>query len=259
MSKSFPVVTGNSDIPNETNVRLNRLEPLVETDRLSAAQPNFWDGNAPNDLDLKVRKSLTGYIVPSGKPNAPCLPNFFAEGKGPAGNSDICRRQTFYDGALGERAMNALMNYADPSEIYDYARTFVCTFHGVDATLAINCLYRSGIRAASSKIQKIHIHMHYLGAFAMIGSADTFRKGAIMFRNTRLLAKKHRDNMIEKANRKSAGKSYKSNSGSSLPAQTSVSFGSNASGSSNATVTDELSPEYEARKKARLEQGGEGR
>ncbi|KAG8527247.1 uncharacterized protein KY384_007991 [Bacidia gigantensis] len=220
-------------------------EPSPQTTPQHATLAQFARHGGPDLSDVRG-----DYIVPSRKLYALCLPNFFAESKGADGDSSICRRQAFYDSALGKRSITKLMEYADPAgEIYDYARTFVCTFYGTEAVLSIFCLHRSGPRNETGEIEELYVHMHRLGSFAIVGGADTFRQGATMLRNARLLAQSHRDEIIRKANEKAA----KDTSESLLSTQNSASFGSNGSGST-VTDTDQLSPEYEARKKARLQE-----
>lgn len=86
---------------------------------ISKAQPDFYGGSRPSELKRRVREYLGPFIVSSTNKNAPCLPNFFAEEKGPNGSAPIAKRKAVYDGALDARGVNKLQSYVDPGTTHD--------------------------------------------------------------------------------------------------------------------------------------------
>lgn len=102
MSTVFPIIAGTADIPSQENLLFGNLKNLTDGS-ITKAQPDFYDGIRPANLKKDIRKELGPYIVPSTNTAAPCLPNFFTEGKGPNGNAAVCKRQALYDGAVGAR------------------------------------------------------------------------------------------------------------------------------------------------------------
>ncbi|KAB8356402.1 hypothetical protein FH972_023985 [Carpinus fangiana] len=82
MSKSFQVIVGDSNIPNQANIQFSNLSPLTNG-ASTVPQPAFFDGSRPRDIHRSIRDQLSYYIVPSTDTSNPALPNFFAEVKGP--------------------------------------------------------------------------------------------------------------------------------------------------------------------------------
>jgi hypothetical protein len=101
---------GNSDVPSGIKRTFANLAALTDG-TLVDAQPDFYYGARPDQLDPHVQKELKAYIVPSVNDRAPILSNYFTKGKGPDGTRAIAKRQVCYDGALGARAMQHLQSY----------------------------------------------------------------------------------------------------------------------------------------------------
>lgn len=76
MSDIFPMFQGTARIPSAKNIVFGNLEPLVDSN-LVDARPDFYDGARP------IREELGSYITPTTQEQAPVLPNFFTEAKGP--------------------------------------------------------------------------------------------------------------------------------------------------------------------------------
>ena len=114
MSTAFPIIAGSAriPIPHSENLYFVNLKDLTDGS-ISKAKPDFYDGSRPIDLHKDIREELGPYIVPSTNTAAPCLPNFFTEGKGPNGNAAICKRQALYDGAMGARGIHEIRSYID--------------------------------------------------------------------------------------------------------------------------------------------------
>ncbi len=137
MRKSFPITTGDANISFQENIPFGNLEDLTDGS-ITKAKPDFYDGSKPARLHKRVREKLGHYIVPSTNESAPCLPNFFAEGKDPTGSAPVARRQALYDGALAARGVHMLRSYIDPETAFDNkSYTITSTYHGGTGTLAI--------------------------------------------------------------------------------------------------------------------------
>lgn len=118
MSDAFSIIVGTADIPSQQNLRFINLQDLTDGS-ITKAQPDFYDGARPEKLDKPIREHLGPAIVPSTNTATPCLPNFFTEGKGPKGLTDVCKNQAMYDGALGARGIHELRSYVDPDTALD--------------------------------------------------------------------------------------------------------------------------------------------
>ena len=194
LANAFPIIRGASDIPCGMNRPFKNLTPLTDGS-LVDAKPDFYDGARLQQLDSRVRKELNTYIIPSKHRKAPALPNHFTEGKGPEGTEAVAKRQLFYDGALGARAMHHLQSYAQP-EVYDNnAYTMSASFQA--GTLS---LYSHHLTAPTEIGGLPACHMNQIRSFAMTDSPETFRQGATAYRNARDWAREQRDEIIEVAN-----------------------------------------------------------
>lgn len=199
MRTVLPIIAGPADIRHAEDLPFRNLEDLTDGS-ISKAQPDFYDGSRPSELKRRVRKDLGTFIVPSTNKNAPCLPNFFAEGKGPNGSALVAKRQALYDGALGARGVNKLQSYVDPEMNHDNnAYTITSTYHGATGTLN---LYTTHLTPSRDSEIPIEFRMTQLDSFAMTGNLDTFRQGATALRNARDWAKQQRDLLIAEANSK---------------------------------------------------------
>ena len=199
MSKAFPIIAGTADIPSQENLLFGNLKHLTDGS-ITRAKPDFYDGSRPADLNKQIREELGPYIVPSTNTAAPCLPNFFTEGKGPNRNTAVCKRQALYDGALGARGMHELRSYADPETAYDNnAYTITSTYHGGTGALK---LYSTHLTPSMSPEISIEYRMTQLNGWDMTGNPDTFRQGASALRNARDWAKEIREELMIAANGK---------------------------------------------------------
>ncbi len=197
MSKAFPIITGDADIPSQENIPFGNLEDLTDGS-ITKAQPDFYDGSRPAELDKQIRGELGPYIVPSTNKSAPCLPNFFAEGKGPTGSTPVAKRQACYDGALGARGVHELRSRVDQETAFDNnAYTITSTYHGGAGVLSI---FTTHATPSNNVEVPIEYRMTQLNAFAMTGNPDTFRQGASALRNARDWAKEKREELITAAN-----------------------------------------------------------
>ncbi|PNY27399.1 Uncharacterized protein TCAP_02660 [Tolypocladium capitatum] len=201
MSTVFPIICGDRDNSNRQNVLFTGLEPITDNTAVKP-KPDFFDGARLQDLSQGLRKDqyLRSTVIPTKHSNIPIAPNVFTEAKAPSGGADVAGRQACYDGAYGARAMHALQNYGEAELKYDgNAYTFSSTYH--DGTLK---LYTHHVTAPSTAEGQPEYHMTQLKAYALTSDRETFVSGATAFRNTREMAKRHRDTFIQAANMRTA-------------------------------------------------------
>ena len=235
MSKAFPIIAGTPNIPSQENLLLGNLKHLTDGS-ITKAKPDCYDGSRPADLNKQIREVLGPYIVPSTNTAAPCLPNFFTEGKGPNGNTAVCKRQALYDGALGARGIHELRSYVDPETAYDKnAYTITSTYHGGTGALK---LYSTHLTPSMSPDISIEYQMTQLNGWDMTGNPDIFRQGASALRNARDWAKEKREELMIAANGKVPDAKYSDLVSST---QSFVSLSSNeTTHQESETSTDEL-------------------
>ncbi|KAL9628717.1 MAG: hypothetical protein Q9204_005715 [Flavoplaca sp. TL-2023a] len=196
MSKVFPIIAGTADIPSQENLRFTNLQDLTDGS-ITKAQPDFYDGACPEDLNKQIREELGPYIVPSTNTAAPCLPNFFTEGKGPKGYIDVCKLQATYDGAIGARGIHKLRSYVDPETAYDNnAYTITSTYH----PSGLLTMYTSHPVESTDPKHQTEYRTTQLNSYAMTGNPDSFRQGAAAWRNGRDLTREGRKELIAAAN-----------------------------------------------------------
>ncbi|KAL9100361.1 MAG: hypothetical protein Q9163_004252 [Psora crenata] len=199
MSDVFPLIQGTARIPSAKNMVFGNLEPLTHGNFVDA-KPDFYDGAHPAQIDMRIREELGLYIIPATQGQAPALPTFFTEVKGPDGSGAVAKRQACHDGVLGERGVRKFMAFGvdDSESVYDNnAYTITSTYHSATGTLQVYTIHQ---------IQPIdhenppEYHMTQLNTFAITGTAERFREGVGAFRNARDWAKEQRDGLIVAAN-----------------------------------------------------------
>jgi len=178
-------------------LRLTNLDHLTDG-TITYGTPDIFYGARPEQLDRRIRKELSGRIVPSTQEDLPMAPNFFLAVKGPDGSSAIAERQACYDGALGARGIQSLQSYGETEPVFDNsAYTITSIYHGGQLKM-----YTTHPTQPTGPENRPEYFMNQLGAFAMTNKPETFREGATAFRNARDWAKEKRDEFIENANRR---------------------------------------------------------
>ncbi len=196
MRHVFPIIAGNSNIPNKENLQFTRLDSMTGGVTVDP-KPDFYDGARLEDIDKSVRQELGPFIVPTGHRTAPVAPNFFMEAKAPRGAADVAKRQAMQDGAYGARAMHSLQSYSEGKPVYDgNAYTVTSTYHAGTGTLQ---MYTTHPTRGEDGISPEY-HMTQVRAFALTSDPNTFRQGVTAFRNARDWAQEQRDALITAAN-----------------------------------------------------------
>ena len=199
MSNAFPIISGTAKIPSQQNLLFGNLKDLTDGS-ITKAKPDFYDGTLPAELHKQIRADLGPYIVPSTNTSAPCVPNFFTEGKGSDGNPAVCERQALYDGALGARGVHRLRSYVHGETPHDNnAYTITSTYHGGTGDLSIYSMHPTSSKDSQHPIE---YHMTQLRGWKMTDTPETFRQGASALRNAREWAQEKRKELIAAANGK---------------------------------------------------------
>ncbi|TWU72926.1 hypothetical protein ED733_000706 [Metarhizium rileyi] len=199
MTTILPIICGDSRIHSQQNVLFTELEPITSTKAVKP-KPDLFDGAFLEEINKDVRDdpALRPKIIPTKHHSLPVASNFFMEVKGPDGNASVAQRQACYDGAYGARAMHALQNHGKAQLEYDEnAYAYSSTYHPATGTLQ---LYAHHVIGPADTGGRPGYHMTQLDTWGMTGNIDTFRHGATAFRNTRDLARRHRDHFIKAAN-----------------------------------------------------------
>ena len=199
MRKPFPIISGDADIHSAGELPFGNLKPLTDG-TLVDAKPDFYDGARPAQIDRRIRIELGSSIIPSAQHQAPALPNFFTEVKGPDGSGAVAKRQACYDGVVGERGIDEFRAFGvDKSEtVYNNnSYTITSTYHSATGTLQIYTIHSTKPTDPDSSPE---YYMTQLNSFAMTGTAGRFREGASAFRNARDWAEERRNEIITTAN-----------------------------------------------------------
>ncbi|KAK2590379.1 hypothetical protein QQS21_011942 [Conoideocrella luteorostrata] len=198
MSRIFPTMRGDANIPNEGDLPFTNLDSITHGDTVNA-KPDFFDGTYPSHVSKTVQQDLYNTIIPTSHDLPPPLaPNFFFEAIARRGSADVAKRQACLDGAYGARAMHGLQNYREEEPVYDgNAYTISSTYHAGTGTLQLHAHH---ITAPTAEGEGPEYHMTQIDSWGMTENMDTFRRGVAAFRNARDVAQRYRDGFIQAAN-----------------------------------------------------------
>jgi hypothetical protein len=173
-SEVIPLIAAETSIPSVHN-RLFTNRATMTDGATSAAQPDYYDGSRPAELNRRVRNDLKPYIVPSKKLHEPLLPNFFTEVKGLKDDAEEMKLQATYDTAHGARAMLEIQSYGQDGYNYDgNAYTFASTYHSGTGTLQMYAMPPTEPAEPGGRPQ---YHMSQLNGFMMTGNENTHLDG----------------------------------------------------------------------------------
>ena len=201
IEKSYKTIAGNVRTFSMQDRQVGNLAILTDGSIVNP-RPDVYDGASPTTVDQRIRDALNNYIIPSTTPTRPCVPNFFVEVKGPAGDVVVAKRQAGHYGALGARGVHELRRYIDPATASDgNAYTITSTYDSGSGTLSIHAVHTTLTNDSNIPLE---YRMTTLDSFCMIGNPKTFREGACAFRNARDWAQETRDELITQANQKAS-------------------------------------------------------
>ena len=194
MSYVFPLIRGSINYPSTMDQLCTNWAPLVADAELVTPKPDYYDGISVGPENKLLRQYLNKIVVPAA--DAPFLPNFFTEAKGPRGSMDIAIAQAVYDGAFGARAMHYTRNAGSSTDFDSKSYTFSATYAN-----GVLELYAHFLTRADGPATSICYHMSPLGSWSIKHSVKTFREGVTAFRNLRDLAHKMRTELADIATR----------------------------------------------------------
>ncbi|KAK0958908.1 hypothetical protein LTR91_021123 [Friedmanniomyces endolithicus] len=241
MMNVFPTIRGNTGTKfyNEGNMLFKNLVQFAPS--ITDAKPDGYDGARPAEIDLAVRRTLNGYIIPSTSEHLPAAPNNLTEVKGPSGRSDVLRRQAMYAGGVGARGMFELQNYGNETPVYDgNAYTIVPTYHSGEGSLRVYATHPRQSAAGQTEY-----HMTQLRSYAMTDTSESFRQGAAALRNSRDLSREQRDHFIASANAAARRLPPVATFSSATASGSPVSFRTGGASFESNTSTEEFVPEGE--------------
>ena len=138
--KKISVIQGTARIPSAKNLVFENLEPLTHGNLIDV-KPDFYDGARSAQIGLRIREELGSYITPATQGQAPALPNFFTEAKGPDGSATVTKRQACFDGALSARDVHKLRSFeADPTLAYNNSAYIITSTYN-DGTLKMYTIH----------------------------------------------------------------------------------------------------------------------
>ncbi|WEW59006.1 hypothetical protein PRK78_004474 [Emydomyces testavorans] len=178
----------------EKNILFTNLEPI--TSEIAQAKPDYYYGARPEQIHPHVRNKLIKRIIPSNHTHLPAVPNFFLEAKGPDGSAAVARRQACHDGAIGARAIQSLRSFGQREPVYDGNTYTISTIYH-EGQLK---MYGHSVAQPKGPGTRPEYYMHQLRSFAMTDTADSFRQGAVAFKNAMDLTEEYRNDAITQAN-----------------------------------------------------------
>ena len=189
-----PIIMGDKRDTKKFNTARNRLctvwANLVEDTQLVQAQPDYFDGIKANKDNALLHTYLEKLIVPAK--NAPFLPNFFFEAKGPGGVKEIAQRQATYDGSFGARAVHYTRRVAEEN----FRDGNAYSFSAIYASEVLRLFAHFTLQDKEGRM--LRYHTVPLRAFILQDEPEQIREAITSFRNLRDHALDVR-NMLEKA------------------------------------------------------------
>ena len=198
-SKVLPILLGSDNKPSFENVEFNNLAPLTDG-TIVTCKPDYYEGSLPADLNRSVRESLNDFIVPSTDTSRPCLPNFFAELKGPDGSTAVATRQVTYDGAVGAHAIYRLRSYVDKATALDGNGYTITAIYRGGKGGGFLTIYVTHPTPSQASGRDIDYYVTPVDGWYLTSNLEALREGVNAFRNARDWAQKQRKELIDRAN-----------------------------------------------------------
>ncbi|KAL8698073.1 MAG: hypothetical protein Q9224_002018 [Gallowayella concinna] len=208
-----PIIAGASSIhqPNifhTEDVQFNNLEPMTDN-TYNPPKPDWYDGCVPEEIVASIRAKLSAYIVPSTVKDRPCLPNFFAEFKGPEAVTSVLERQALNNGTWAARGIQELRDWIGTQPLEDKrAYTICCTYDYASNTLNFFTVHPIRTDALAHRpLSRLPSHrfayqMTKIDGWIVDKNLNDFNQAVNAFRNAREWCKKERDDLVKEANKK---------------------------------------------------------
>ncbi|KAI9824005.1 MAG: hypothetical protein M1826_007538 [Phylliscum demangeonii] len=191
-----PVIAGPRDdrSPPGNGVKFDNMKSMDPD--LMKPIPDIYYGAHPGKIDERVRDAIERYVVPSSSATRPVVPNYMVEVKTVEARPAVTARQARYDGAFGARAMHHLQNYGASTAVYD-GNAYAITATYQDGYLKMYATHPAEAKDPNGPPQ---YYMTQLNSFALLNTAEDFRRGAAAFRNARDWTAEQRTRLITAAN-----------------------------------------------------------
>lgn len=174
-----PAILGRCRLPHTGNVPWTRMTSMTEGQSV-APQPDLYYGTDLDDIDRALRDAIGHLIVPSAVPNAPGLPHFILENKGPSGSPAVLKRQLVHSAAAAARSEFTLENFGKPEPEYDNkALVHAWSFSSSTGDLTHYAMHVSKPKAGSSQLG---YYATQVKKYLITDGPDEFRKGVSAFR-----------------------------------------------------------------------------
>ncbi|KAI4149203.1 MAG: hypothetical protein LQ340_004752 [Diploschistes diacapsis] len=168
-------------LPHSGNVSWKNMSSMTGG-RTVAPQPDLYYGVSVGEVPKVIRDSIGDLIVPSAVPNAPALPHFIVEIKGPTGSLEVVKRQAAHAGAAAAYAAFSLENYGVDNPICDdNTVVHVWTYTSVPGDLTH---YGMRIHKPDPDAEPSY-HLTLVKTYHITESHEQYRKGVSAFRHCR--------------------------------------------------------------------------
>lgn len=182
-------------LPHSGNVSWSNMSSMTGN-RTVAPQPDLYYGVKVGEVPKVIRDSIGDLIVPSTVPNAPALPHFIMEIKGPTGSLEVVKRQAAHAGAAAAYAAFSLENYGVDNPIYDdNTVVHVWTYTSVPGDLTH---YAMRIQRPEPDAEPSY-HLTLVKTYHITESHEQYRKGVSAFRHCRDDSHKKNQERLTKA------------------------------------------------------------
>ena len=197
MSRVVLILCGDANIPNQQGCQFTF--DLINNVQTNNPVPDLFDGAHLEDLSEKLRDQaeVRTKIIPTDHARTLVAPYFFLEVKGPDGNASFLDLQARYYGSYGARAMCILRSFNKTAPTFDdCAYAYSATYHWSECKLMIY------VHHARKSLEDgdIEYHTTRLSGCLLEDDQRSFQHGVSMFRATRELASRQRQNLIALAN-----------------------------------------------------------
>jgi hypothetical protein len=177
-----PAILGRHRVPRCGNVSWTNMTSMTESVTV-APQPDLYYGTRVGDVPKVIRDSIGHMIIPSTVPNAPALPHFILENKGPSGGLEVVKRQAAHSAAAAARSEFAIENFGVDNPIFDNrALAYAWTYTSSNGDLTQYAMRVSKPEPSSSQPD---YHLTHIKTHHITESKEQFRKGVSAFRHCR--------------------------------------------------------------------------
>lgn len=176
-----PAIVGRRyRLPHSGNVSWTAMSTMTKGQTV-APQPDLYYGTELDDIDRSLRDRIGHLIVPSTVPNAPGLPHFILENKGPSGSQAVLKRQIAHSAAAAARSQFSAENFGKPEPEYNNeALVHAWGYSASTGDLSHHAMHVSRPEPGSSEPG---YHLTAIKKYPITEGGDKFRKGVSAYRH----------------------------------------------------------------------------